>query len=141
MARIGLDKSARAFTTLPTIDGYDVIDTTTGRAMDHRETKRSASGRAFVLNEAAKVGPRALAQSAPSRIAAGASQVRARGRKQATPATLASLSPLLPPACLSVAWIWPGTGISQRLALRARLRLCAPALRTRGERNRSIDSR
>lgn len=44
------------FTVLPTIDGYDVIDETTGRAVDHRDTKLSANGAAQFLNEGVRAG-------------------------------------------------------------------------------------
>lgn len=61
--------SERAFTTLPTIDGYDVIDSATGHAVDHRETLASANGVAFNLNGALRGGPKALARAlrAPDR--------------------------------------------------------------------------
>lgn len=66
VARAGLDRTCapfRPFTTLPTIDGYDVIDAATGRPVDHRDTRRSANGRAYTLNDAAKAGPRTLARA------------------------------------------------------------------------------
>lgn len=53
--------SARAqFDTLATIDGYDVVDER-GRAVDHRSTRSSANGVAYMLNRAAAAGPKALA--------------------------------------------------------------------------------
>lgn len=55
--------SARSFTTLPTIDGFDVIDAATGHPVDHRDTLKSATGRAYSLNGAAMNGPRALARA------------------------------------------------------------------------------
>ena len=33
-----------AFSVLPTIDGFDVIDNATGHPVDHRETRQSANG-------------------------------------------------------------------------------------------------
>lgn len=56
-------KPPRLFSTLPCIDGYDVIDTATGRPVDHRDTHRQANGVAFKLNGAAMISPRALANA------------------------------------------------------------------------------
>lgn len=47
------------FSTLPTIDGFDVIDDR-GRPIDRRETLASANGVAFLLNGAARQGAKAL---------------------------------------------------------------------------------
>lgn len=47
------------FTTLATIDGYDVIDGN-GRPVDHRDSLASANGVAYKLNQAAMAGPDAL---------------------------------------------------------------------------------
>ena len=44
------DARPRPFTTLPTIDGYDVIASDTGRPVDHRDTLREANGVAYRLN-------------------------------------------------------------------------------------------
>lgn len=55
-------KEPQRFTTLPCIDGHEVIDRD-GRAVDWRPTKRSANGVAYVLNNAAKNGPDALARA------------------------------------------------------------------------------
>jgi hypothetical protein len=41
---------ASKFTTLQTIDGYDVVDEDTGRPLDHRGTLREASGVCYYLN-------------------------------------------------------------------------------------------
>lgn len=51
------------FITLPTIDGYDVIGENSGRPYAHRDTAQSANGVAFVLNQAAEDGPRAMARA------------------------------------------------------------------------------
>lgn len=51
------------FGTLPTIGGYDVIANDTGRPVAHRDTHQSANGVAFVLNNAARGGVKALAQA------------------------------------------------------------------------------
>jgi hypothetical protein len=49
------------FTVLPTIDGYEVIDSDTGRPVDHRDNPRSANGAAQYLNDAARQSdPRVL---------------------------------------------------------------------------------
>jgi hypothetical protein len=53
----------RTFGTLRTIDGYDVIATDSGRAVAHRATHASANGVAFVLNDAAAGGAKALARA------------------------------------------------------------------------------
>jgi hypothetical protein len=50
----------KRFEPLATIDGYDVIDSTSGRPVDHRPTLRAANGVAFKLNNAAAHSPRAL---------------------------------------------------------------------------------
>lgn len=46
----------KQFETLPTIDGFDIIDVQTGHAVDHRETAREAAGAAFRLNQVARDG-------------------------------------------------------------------------------------
>lgn len=46
-----------AFSVLPTIDGYDVIDNATGHPVDHRDTARSAHGVAYALNGATLATP------------------------------------------------------------------------------------
>ncbi len=52
------------FSTLATINGdYEVIDTVTGRAVAQRETRRSANGVVWRLNDAAKLGPNSLARA------------------------------------------------------------------------------
>lgn len=55
--------SVRAFTCLPTIGGYDVVADDTGRPVAHRATHASANGVAFVLNDAARGGPKALVRA------------------------------------------------------------------------------
>ncbi len=50
------------FSTLPTIDGFDVIDER-GYPVDHRPTKAEANGVAFRLNSIAYQGPKALAKA------------------------------------------------------------------------------
>lgn len=64
----------KQFSYLPTIDGFDVICETTGRAVDHRATARAANGVALRLNEAARYGTldRALGCHEPRRKAAKA---------------------------------------------------------------------
>lgn len=51
---------SRPFGVLPTIDGFDVIALDSGRPVDHRDTRQSANGVAYKLNNAAQNGPRAL---------------------------------------------------------------------------------
>jgi hypothetical protein len=42
----------KAFDYAPTIDGFEVIDTTTGRPVDHPyDTPSAANGRAWQLNQ------------------------------------------------------------------------------------------
>lgn len=48
------DARPRPFSTLPCIDGYDVIATDTGRPVDHRATLREANGVAYRLNNIAQ---------------------------------------------------------------------------------------
>ena len=48
------------FTTLPTIDGFDVVDDHTGRPVDHRSSLASANGVAYKLNSAMLAGTDAL---------------------------------------------------------------------------------
>lgn len=56
--------SVAHFTTSALIDGrYEVVDETTGRPVAVRETKASANGVAFDLNNAAKGGRQALAKA------------------------------------------------------------------------------
>lgn len=47
------------FSTLATIEGWEVVDDR-GRAVAHKPTAASANGVAFMLNNAAKAGPKAL---------------------------------------------------------------------------------
>jgi hypothetical protein len=51
-------RPGKAFEVLPTIDGFDVIDSDTGRPVAHRESRRSANGVAFRLNNAHRAGGR-----------------------------------------------------------------------------------
>ena len=55
-------RASAHFDTLATIDGYDVVDER-GYAVAHRDTRASANGVAYVLNNAAKAGPKALASA------------------------------------------------------------------------------
>jgi hypothetical protein len=55
-------RPAPTFSVAPTIDGYEVIENTTGRPLDTRETREAAQGFAYVLNQAAKNSPKALAR-------------------------------------------------------------------------------
>lgn len=52
----------KVFTTLPTIEGFEVIAIDTGRPVAHRETLKSATGTAYRYNLAANQGPKALAR-------------------------------------------------------------------------------
>lgn len=52
--------TAKRFETLPTIDGYDVICTLTGRQVDHRPTKQQANGVCYWLNGLPQKAPKAL---------------------------------------------------------------------------------
>lgn len=56
-------RPTKTFDTLPTIDGYQVVFSDTGRPIAARATHASANGLAFVLNQAAKDGPKALARA------------------------------------------------------------------------------
>jgi hypothetical protein len=55
--------SRHKFDTLPTIGGYEVIATDTGRPVATRETLHSAMGVAQSLNQAAASGRQALARA------------------------------------------------------------------------------
>ena len=44
------------FSTIATIDGWDVIDNATGHPVDHREDRMVAVGVAYKLNTAAALG-------------------------------------------------------------------------------------
>lgn len=55
--------SFKRFEVLPCIDGYEVVAVDTGRPVDHRDTRKEASGVAYNLNCAASAGPRALASA------------------------------------------------------------------------------
>lgn len=50
----------KQFGTLTTIDGFQVIDNTTGHPVVERPSRRSAAGVAHSLNMAAMEGPEAL---------------------------------------------------------------------------------
>lgn len=54
----------RPFTYGATLDGYEVVDVSTGRSMGFEyDTAQQANGKAQYLNEVAKAGPRALARA------------------------------------------------------------------------------
>ena len=52
----------RRFTTARCIGGWEVIDQD-GRPVDRRDTHQSANGVAYMLNRAARSGPKALARA------------------------------------------------------------------------------
>lgn len=56
----GIRGDARPFGTNPAIDGYEVVANDTGRPVAHRDSLQSANGVAFVLNDAAAHGQKAL---------------------------------------------------------------------------------
>lgn len=54
----------RPFSYGPTLEGFEVVDMSTGRSMGFEyETAQQANGKAQYLNEVAKSGPRALARA------------------------------------------------------------------------------
>lgn len=54
------EKPAMRFSTLPTIDGYDVVCDMTGHTVAHRDSLRSANGVCQRLNQATLGGPKAI---------------------------------------------------------------------------------
>jgi hypothetical protein len=50
----------KRFEPLSTIDGYDVIELSTGRPIDHRDTLRQANGVAYRLNTLAQTSENAV---------------------------------------------------------------------------------
>lgn len=60
-------RSFKQFSTLTTIDGFQVIDNATGHPVVERDSRRSAAGIAHSLNLAAADSPEALAHALGAR--------------------------------------------------------------------------